>query len=422
MNKRTLAGLLAVNLGVNAYWWVENFWINLYWVREVDPSALNVAAMVAVSAVVGVATQVVVGALSDSSRSRFGRRRGFVLAGGALGALAMASFPLVRVARAAWDNLAAVLWLAVLLDAAITFFGDMTTPTRLALFKENTTTSNRGKYNTHVAVAAGAGALSLLVLYWTGFELGDAYFYLGALLLFVGAAACFALVDDPPVPDNPRRVGECLREVFRRKSYREHPNFYHVLLVIALASFGANVSGNFVYIYLENSLGLDQVAVGTVGAASSAFGVVLLGATWLSDSRGRKPVTAACLAAGSVGTAAMFFYRGTWLPGIVLALGVGGFTGAGQTVLDVWLQDSCPEEMVSSLLAYQMVARVVPMVPGSLLGGFLADAFASSPGLYGPEFFLAGALVVALAALGALFLEETSASRGFLVATGGGSA
>lgn len=409
MRRRNLAALVCINMGVTAYWWVENFWINLYWVREVDPSAFNVAVMVAVSAVVGVLTHISIGALSDASRSRFGRRRAFILWGSLLGAVAMALFPVVRLAG---NNLALALWLAVVLDSFITFFGDMTTPTRLALFKEHTTVAERGKYNAYITTAAGAGALLILALYWTGFSQNDVYFYLGGAFLAAGGIACFLLVEDPPWPDNPCRVRDCLREIFRREAYRAHPNFYHLLAVVAWVAFAQNVSGNFLFIYLENTLALDQASVGFVGMASSVFSALVLFGTWISDRHGRKPVTAVTLLVGATGTLAMFWIRTTDVWVIVACLGLAAGTAAAQAVLAVWVQDACPEEMTGSLLAYLMVAQVLPMVPGSLLGGFLADALAPAPGLYSPAFFLANAVAVLLAIPVVLRLRETVVTRG----------
>ena len=95
-DKKNIIALSIFSYGIVAFWAVENFWINLYWVRNVDPSVRYVGFMVAVSAIVGVFTHIIFGALSDSCKSKHGRRRPFILFGSITGGIAMCLFPITR--------------------------------------------------------------------------------------------------------------------------------------------------------------------------------------------------------------------------------------------------------------------------------------------------------------------------------------
>ncbi|MFX0098756.1 MAG: MFS transporter [Candidatus Hodarchaeota archaeon] len=407
MKRKNFLALVAINLGVNTYWYVENFWINLYIVRNVAEQALNVSLMVAVSAIAGVLTHIIVGALSDSSKSSLGRRKIYILWGGITGCGAMSLFPIITPISHSSGIAAAVLY-GIVIDTVITITGDMTTPTRLALFKECSTIGERGKLSFFIGIFSGIGAGVIQVLYMFGFNLDDVYFYIGGVFILAGAIACVLLVEDPPQVHNPRTFKECLKEIVQRDSYRTNPRFYHLLLLLALVSTGINTYSNFIAIYVEKGLGLDQELVGIVVLMVTIF--QLLGGIIpaFSDRLGRKPISLFCLITGGSMLVFSYFFqtRNHLVLGFIFGI-ASGIAGSAMGAIIIWVQDACPKEKVSSLLAYQMVANVIPMAPGSLLGGFLADHFATGAEVYSKLFFLAAGIIILLATLPALKIKDT---------------
>lgn len=399
--------MVAINLGVNTYWYVENFWINLYIVRNVAEKALNVSLMVAISAIAGVLTHIFIGALSDSSKSPLGRRKVYILWGGILGCGSMCLFPLITpISRSA--GIATAVLYGIIIDTVITMTGDMTTPTRLALFKERTTLTERGKANFLIGALSGFGAGVIQVLYMLGFDLDDVYFYIGGVFILAGAITCVWLVEDPPQVENEKTFKECLKEIIQRDSYRQNPRFYHLLLLLALVSTGINTFSNFIAIYIEKGLGLDQEQVGVVILMVS--GGQLIGGIIpaFSDRWGRKPITLSCLLGGGAMLVFSYFFETRSILYLGLIFGAAsGIAGSAMGTITIWVQDACPGEKVGSLLAYQMVASVIPMAPGSLLGGFLADQFATGGEVYSRLFFLAAGIIILLAILPAVKIRDT---------------
>ena len=395
MKRKNLWGLLLINFGISAYWQIENFWINLYWNREVDQHAFYISLMVATSAIVGVLTQIIIGALSDSSKNKYGRRKIFIFIGGITGCICMCIFPLTKHILLSYGLIAAVVF-GVIIDIFITFFGDMTTPTRLALFTELTEIEERGGKNALIGLLSGAGGGLIMLMYIMNFPNNDAYFYVGAVCLLLGAIGCVFLVDDSPEPNNSRTFQMCLKEILRRESYREHPDFYRLLLAFFVFYLGLNVFSNYIFVYAENVLRFDQTQIGLLAVSFVVFNLLItLPATTLSDKIGRKPLVIIAIACSSILLIVLTFLDAgqTFLLYIITFGLIMALTATFDLTATSWTQDLCPKDMKGSMLAYLVVVKVIPMAPGALLGGWIADHYAVSVGQYSPLIFLVGGLI-----------------------------
>ncbi len=407
MKRRNLIGLIFINLGMGAYWYVENFWINLYMVRNIAEDALNVSYMVALSAIVGISTHIIFGALSDASKSRFGRRKFYILLGGILGCISMALFPLIKLFNLHLGIASAVAF-GVLIDALITLTGDMTTPTRIALFREHTVKEERGRMGMIIGIVSIAGPAIIQIMYMLDFNLDDFYFFIGSGFILVGAIGCVFIVEDEPQPNNTKTFSQCMKEILQKESYISNKRFYHLLVIMAFISLGTNTYGNFIPMYIEKGLGFDQTQVGTVVLMMSIIGIGGMFLPALSDFFGRKPITIISLLIGSILLINITFF--THIDIISLGIIIGfGTTAAGCAMgsLTAWIYDACPDENVGSLLAYQMVATVIPMAPGALLGGFIADFFATGTQVYSPYFFFVGGLILSIGIIPIFFIKDT---------------
>ena len=74
-------------------WAVENSWFNTFVYDTITPDPRPVAWMVAASAITATLTTLLMGTLSDRTRSRLGRRRPFILFGYILWGLSTAALP-----------------------------------------------------------------------------------------------------------------------------------------------------------------------------------------------------------------------------------------------------------------------------------------------------------------------------------------
>lgn len=394
MKKKNLIAQCILNLGVGAYWTVENFWINMYWSREINPDLGYISAMVSISAVVGVLTMIIIGALSDSSKSSFGRRKVFILWGGILGGISMFLFPFTKQIHMLFGLTYAIIY-AVIIDIFITFLGDCTTPTRMALFNEHTEKNERGKKSSIIGIASGVGSGLIMGMYVLDIFDNKVFFYVGGLLIIFSSILSVRFFEDPPIPDNPRTFKQCIREITRRESYKNNKDFYFLLIALFIQFFGINVYSNYVNVFAENVMFFSPMEVGFISVLGAIVGMAItIPCAVLSDKYGRKRIILISLILFLI-FCCCFTYFGMisfWNYAIFFAL-MSACIGSVDAVATVWVNDVTPPNMKGSLLAYLHVVKVIPMTPGSILGAYIGMSLAPPGVLYSNLMFLFGGLI-----------------------------
>ena len=222
MKNRNLFGLIAINFAVGIFNQVKSFWINIYWVRHIDPHAIFISMLSSVSAIVLVITQITMGSLSDASRSHYGRRRPFILIGCTMAGVIMCCFPFIRAIQA---EITFTIVFAIINEMMLTFFLESNTQSRNALFIELTTVPERGKMNSMIALVGALGGAVIMGIYTFSLTNDDAYFYIGGLACISGAWLCFIAVEDPPKLDNPLRFIESIRKIFQKNVISQNQNY-----------------------------------------------------------------------------------------------------------------------------------------------------------------------------------------------------
>ncbi len=397
-NKRNLLVMAIFSFGIQAYWAVENFIINLYWSRTVTEELIYVGYMVSISAIVGVITQTLFGAFSDSTTSKYGRRRPYILVGSIAGGITMCFFPLTRT----FTVLLYAIIFAVIIDALITFFGDLTTPTRLALLAESTETKERGKANAILGFIGGLGiffsvAVSGLIIDFAGPDIG---FYFGGISLIVCGIILFIFIKDPPVKVREKTWRQNFKQTFTLASYRENKSLYMLLLFLFINYIGVQMIGPYIFVYIEKALGVTgfDYAIVLGGLMLMAF-FLTIPINVLLDKYGRKRIMYIATFSSAIAAVIFTFVPANQASTALLTFIFGGFltgfsAGIG-SISETWMQDLAPEDRKSSMLAYKIVASVIPMAPGALIGGYLVDNGPKPPGyLYSPIIFIISAIVM----------------------------
>ena len=95
LTKRNWAVMFALALTGQIAWAVENSWFNTFVFDTITPDPRPIAWMVAASAVTATLTTLIMGTLSDRTRTRWGKRRPYILLGYILWGLSTILFPTV---------------------------------------------------------------------------------------------------------------------------------------------------------------------------------------------------------------------------------------------------------------------------------------------------------------------------------------
>jgi MFS family permease len=394
MKQRNLIAQCFLNFGLGAYWCVENFWINMYWSREINPELGYISAMVSITAVVAVFTMIVFGALSDSSKSKFGRRKVFIFWGGIIGGIFMFLFPITKQIHVAFGLTAAIVY-AVMIDVFITLFGDWTTPTRLALFNEHTVKNERGKINAIIGLASGIGTSIIMGMYILNVFDNKIFFYVCGVMMWFGSTLSVHFFEDPGMPDNPRSFKDCIREITRRDSYEKNKGFYFLLGAIAIQFFGTNIYSNYMMVYAENVLLYTPMQVGVMSVLGALIGFcITIPSAIISDNRGRKRIILRALIIYLIFCTLFTFIGGRsfWYYAIFFGF-MSAFIGSVDAVATAWVNDLTPPNMRGSLLAYLMAVKVIPMTPGSIIGAVIGETLAPPGVLYSNLMFFVGGII-----------------------------
>ena len=271
---------------------------------------------------VAVVTQPLIGALSDRTRTRFGRRTPYLI----LGALVVAvSYLLLAYAP---SLIILILALLIFQSATNTVQGPWQ-----ALIPDQVPGAQRGR-------AAGLKSTFEILGFVVGRQAGGALlaaeqpalaavFAVGA---YVITLAITMLTSTRRAPTSRRSSSLSLRQVFS-VPWRERPNFA-LWFLNRLLFWGSLIAVNtFVLFYVVDAVGFDQAAaqrlVGRLGAVLG-LGVLLtaLPAGWLADRIGRRKLIAGAGALAAFGILVLLVLRsaaGVTLAGVLIGLATGTF-------------------------------------------------------------------------------------------------
>ncbi len=268
-------------------WAVENQFFNTFLYEKITPDPRPISWMVSITAVVALLTTILMGTLSDGARTRWGRRRPFML----IGYLLWGAFTAVYPTAAMFRTVTVGIGMAILFDSVMSFWGSTANDAAFsAWITDITTPANRGvvmgisellKWTALLLTYGGAGYLVASIGY-TGF-----FVAVGAIVIVAGAAG--ALTAREPAALEPPREGYWRRiaGTFRWSSLRENRTLFAILLAVAVWNISFNVFFPYLMIYLQHyvRLPLEQssvlIAVAIlVGGIAAAYPLGLLADRW----------------------------------------------------------------------------------------------------------------------------------------------
>jgi len=249
---RTWLVMAALAITGQIAWAVENSWFNTFVYDTITPDPRPVAWMVAASAITATLTTLLMGTLSDRTRSRWGRRRPFILLGYILWGISTALFPTVAYIKV--SSLA--IFMVVVADSLMTFFGSTANDAAFNAWTADIATSDKrgrveGVLNMSLFIAqivamVAAGILIDSVGYFTFF------YVLGGIVVVVGLIAGSLLQDAhlPETDEHRRSFWAEFADLFDINTLKQNRELFILLLFIMISSIGMEVSFPYLIIYL----------------------------------------------------------------------------------------------------------------------------------------------------------------------------
>jgi MFS family permease len=183
-------------------WGVENQYFNTFMYDNIIPDLRPISWMVAASAITATLTSILIGALSDRTRTRWGKRKPYIWIGYLVWGVFTAAFPAAAFLR----PVTMAIGVAILFDSIMTFFGSTANDAALnAYVTDITDHQNRGRVVgvlqilTWVAVLIVYGASRLIIDAWGYYT----FFYIIGGMVFALGLVGGGLVREEPDPTQP---------------------------------------------------------------------------------------------------------------------------------------------------------------------------------------------------------------------------
>jgi len=415
---RTWIVMIALALTGQIAWAVENSWFNTFVYDMLTPDPRPVAWMTAASAITATLTTLLMGTLSDRTRSRWGRRRPYILIGYILWGISTVLFPTVAYIKV--SSLAVIM--VVVMDSIMTFFGSTANDAAFNAWTADVASSDtRGRvegvlnlsvFLAQIVAMVAAGMLIDSLGYFTFFYL------LGAIVTVTGLIAGSLLRDAQAPTEKPARsFGSEFAELFNLDTLRENRQLFILLLFIMISSIGMQVSFPYMIVYLENYVGVTKSEFSIIGGAvmvGSALLAVPFGI--LADKWNKRLMIAIAIIMSSLGGILLSLVRSLPLLAITGLLWQA-FAVAGSIASVAWLKDLLPEQNRGKFLGIRMIFWIaIPMVLGPWIGSTLIRNYGIPTTLNGqagfipvPIIFQVGSLIALLSLIPLAFLNKQKA-------------
>ena len=417
LSSRTWIIMFALAFTGQIAWAVENSWFNTFVYDTITPDPRPVAWMVAFSAITATLTTLVMGTLSDRTRSRWGRRRPFILFGYVLWGLSTILFPTVAYVK---ETSMAIIMI-VIADSIMTFFGSTANDAAFNAWTTDIATSEtrgrvEGVLNLSVFLAQIVAMVAAGILI-DSFGYFIFFYALGGIVMLVGLVAGSLLQDAPLPQDEEKTKSSFLSEfadLFDVNTLKENRLLFIILIFIMLSSIGMQVSLPYLIIYLENYVGVTKTEFSIIGGAvmlGSAVFAIPFGL--LADQWNKRNMIFVATIVSSLGGILLSLVRS--LPLLALTgLLWQAFSVAMSIASVAWLKDLLPEQNRGKFLGIRMIFWIaIPMVIGPWIGSTLIQNFGLptiSNGQAGfippPIIFQAGSIISLFALIPLLFIKN----------------
>lgn len=396
-------------MGDYLFFFFEQNYFNTYLDHVLYLPELYISLMVSLSATVGLITMYFWGILSDNTRSRFGRRRPFLLLGIVAGTgmiLYSLAFPLFGQTSNAY------IWCLIVDVIIIGFSSNAFLVAERSLIPDTIEVEKRGRANgiinsiSYIGLLIGVAFLLLGDLLFgiddprpgetgTIITQGGHFILLsvGGIVFLLVSIIGFLFIREKPISELPekKKYFASIRETFNLAELKEQKEFYKILLAFVIFQSGIASIMPFLFIFIFD-LGLETVEL--LLGILIAFPIVFIATIFLgrlADKFGRKRFVPLSIIVVSIGFFIMPF-AGVLGDKILFMISLP-FVLVGVlalvTPLNAWSQDLLPIDKRGKFTGIFNIVNTVSQIIGSFAGGLVATLF-GIPWIFilGPVFFI----------------------------------
>ena len=401
-----LIGLLY--MGDYLFFFFEQNYFNTYLDHVLYLPELFISIMVSLSATVGLISMPLWGIASDNTRTKYGRRRPFLLFGIIAGfGMVLFSFAYLLFGRTE----IAFIWCLIIDVLLIGIASNAFLVAERSLIPDTIELEKRGRANGIINSISYIGLLIGVTFLLLGNELfgipdprpgatgtiitQDGHMILlstGGLLFAIVGIIGFFFIKEKPVSELPekKKFFTELIQTFNLTELKSHKEFFKILLARVVFQSGISSIMPFLFIFIfDQGLETLQLLIGIAIAFPWIFiATIYLGR--LSDKFGRKRFVPISMIIVSMGYLLMPFASGNYILFIIglpfVLIGVLSLI----TPLNAWSQDLLPEDKRGKFTGILNIVNTVSQIIGSFAGGIVATLFGISwIFVLGPVFFLA---------------------------------
>lgn len=410
--------LLMLTISGQIAWAVENTWFNTFVFDEITPNPGPIAWMVALSAITATLTTLIMGSLSDRTRSKWGHRRPYILFGYVIWGIITAIFPETALLK----NVGFAIVLVIILDSVMTFFGSTANDAAFNAWSTDISDStNRGRVQGILSFStlfANLIALGLAGIIIDTFGYFVFFYILGGTVSLIGLIAGL-IMKEPKFPDEtiqkPKEsLWRGIINALTPRTIRKNKILFLLFLIMAISGIGNQIYFPYLFIYMEYNLGFSKTMISIAGASAILVAsIASIGIGMISHKFNRKPQLALMLFGTGIMLLLLAFLHNNILFVVGFAFQLCFQIGSG-IILMSWLQDRYPKGEIGKFQGVRIIFMVaIPMVLGAPLGSLIIHNF-GIPAIIGgkagyipaPEIFLFGAMIILLSLIPLYFIPK----------------
>jgi len=395
-------------MGDYLFFFFEQNYFNTYLDHVLYLPEFFISIMVSLSATVGLLSMPLWGIASDNTRTKYGRRRPFLLFGIMAGfGMVLFSFAYLLFGRTE----IAYIWCLIIDVLLIGIASNAFLVAERSLIPDTVEVEKRGRANGIINSISYIGLLIGVTFLLLGNELfgipdprpgasgtiitQDGHMILlstGGLLFAIVGIIGFFFIKEKPVSELPekKKFFTELKRTFNITELKSHKEFFKIVLALVIFQSGISSIMPFLFIFIfAQGLSTLQLLLGI----AIAFPFVFIATNYLgrmSDKFGRKRFVPISMLIVSVGFLIMPFASGNYILFMIglpfVLVGVLALV----TPLNAWSQDLLPEDKRGKFTGILNIVNTVSQIIGSNAGAIIAVVF-GIPWIFvlGPIFFLA---------------------------------